>query len=212
MKRDRYTLASPLKHYLVRSLYFDSYNLKNYEEKVNGDSDRVKLRIRTYSNTPTIGVKLRTELKARKGIVTEKYNSWIEYDTYQEFMSTWHWPDQTDIVLAEFERYIHLKAMRPKIIVEYQREGYSTRSKEDVRVTFDHQVRSAHASSLFPEIPFFRKHHPGLIVLEIKCNKLQPSWLRELVQQQGLRVTANSKYAQGVEVARSDLVRASWSY
>ncbi|MCD6331668.1 MAG: polyphosphate polymerase domain-containing protein [Bacteroidales bacterium] len=212
MKRDQYTLASPLKRYLVRSLYFDSHNLKNYEEKVNGDSDRVKLRIRSYSDTFTKGTRLRTELKARKGIATEKHNSWIEYNTYQKFMSTWHWPDQTDVVLAEFERYIHLKTMRPKIIVEYLREGYYTRSRENIRVTFDHQVRSAHASSLFPEIPFFRMHHPGLLVLEIKCTKTQPTWLKRLVQQQGLRVTPNSKYVQGVEVARSDIVRASWSY
>ncbi|GAJ20644.1 unnamed protein product, partial [marine sediment metagenome] len=31
-------------------------------------------------------------------------------------------------------------------IVEYQREGYSARNRTDVRVTFDHNVHSAHAS------------------------------------------------------------------
>ena len=73
MKKDRYTLASPSQRCLVRSLCFDSYNLKNYAEKVDGDSYRVKLRIRTYSNTPPAkDAKIRTELKTRKGIAVEK--------------------------------------------------------------------------------------------------------------------------------------------
>lgn len=207
MKKDRYTIAASSGRYLVRSLYFDSYNLKNYEEKVNGDRDRVKLRIRTYSAKPDKNINLRTELKARKGMIVEKYNSWVSLPDYQAFMSSWHWSDQSDAVLAEFERYILLKNQQPKIIVEYDREGYAARRGEEVRVTFDHKVRSANAKTLFPEMPFFRKHYPGYIVFEVKCIKVQPPWLRELVMQHGLRITTNSKYVQGLEAARTDLVR-----
>lgn len=192
-------------------MYFDSHNFKNYVEKVNGDRDRVKLRIRTYSETPSSELNLRTELKARKGIAVEKHNSWIDFQTYSEFMRTWHWPEHSDAVLNEFERYVHLKTQRPKIIVEYQREGFSTRRGENVRITFDHKVRSAHADSLFPEGVFFRNHHPGVIVLEIKCMKSQPPWLRNLIQQFGLRIIPNSKYTRGLESARVDIVTPSWS-
>ena len=178
---------------------------------MNGDCDRVKLRIRAYNDNPSQAMQLRAELKARKGMAMEKHNSWVNYGAYEAFMASWHWPEQRDPVLDEFERYVHLKTQRPKIIVEYRREGYSPRGSEGVRVTFDHQVRSARAEVLFPEFPFFRKHHPGWVVFEIKCKKLQPPWLRELVQQQGLRITANSKYVQGIEVARPDLVWAWWS-
>lgn len=211
MKKDPYSLASPSGRYLVRSLYFDSYDLKNYQEKINGDYRRMKLRIRTYRKNPTENAKFRAEIKVRKGVMTDKYISWIDYAAYTEFMSNGHWPDPSNAVLVEFERYFHLKTMRPEIIIEYQREGYYARSKENLRITFDHQVHSAQASSLFPEAPFFRNHHHGVIIFEIKCDDQQPGWLEELVKTNGLCTIANSKYIQGIEVARSGLVRKAWS-
>lgn len=211
MKKDRYTLAGQGGRYPVRSLYFDTDDLSNYEEKINGDCDRVKLRIRSYSKTPQKGATLRVELKARKGMAMEKYSTWIDYRTYQQFMSTGHWPPQADAVLDEFERYVYLKAQQPKIIVEYQREGYLSRGREELRITFDHKVYSARASSLFPDHLFFRPHYPGYIVMEIKCDKQQPHWLRALVQDQALSLVPNSKYSQGIEVALPEVARLTWS-
>jgi SPX domain protein involved in polyphosphate accumulation len=50
-----------------------------------------------------------------------------------------------------------------------------------------------------------------MIILEIKHSQEQPDWLRRLVEQHSLKIIANSKYAQGIEVARPDLVTPSWS-
>lgn len=212
MRKDKFSLADPQGKYFVRSLYFDTDTFSNYIEKVNGDSDRVKLRIRTYSPVPSANVPIRAELKARKGITVEKHSAWIDIDAYQHFLKTRHWHEVQDPVLSEFERYIHLKTQQPKIIVEYLREGYSNRNEEQIRITFDHKVRSAHAKTLFPGRPFFRYHHPGIIVMEIKCLKVQPIWLRSLVSRYGLRTSTNSKYVQGIEVARKDVVKPAWSY
>lgn len=211
MKRDAYSSAGTHGRYLVRSLYFDTYNLRNYEEKVNGDCDRVKLRIRTYCITPTTELRLRAELKARRGIITEKFVCWIDHGEYETFMQNGHWLDTTNPVLAEFERLFHLKSMQPQIIVEYQREGYYARSRENLRITFDHHASSAASENLFPEHAIFRRHHSGMIDFEIKCNDFQPGWLREIIQQNGLRITANSKYVQGIETACPKLVREAWS-
>lgn len=211
MKKDRYTLTGSGGLYLVRSLYFDTKDLNNYEEKVNGDCDRVKLRIRSYSNTPPAGMNLRVELKARKGMAMEKHSTWIDHPAYLEFMASGHWKTRPDAIMQEFERYVHLKAQNPKIIVEYRREGYLSRGREPLRITFDHRVRSAHAVSLFPQHAFFREHYPGFIVLEIKCDKRQPHWLRGLIQNQALCFVANSKYSQGVEIALPEVVRSTWS-
>jgi len=211
MKKDRYTLAGIGCRYPVRSLYFDTDDLNNYEEKVNGDCDRVKLRIRSYSLTPPEGLNLRVELKARKGMAMEKHSTWIGHQDYIEFMTSGHWKSQPDEVLQEFERYVHLKSQNPKIIVEYFREGYLSRGREPLRITFDHKVKSAHADSLFPKQSFFREHYPTYIILEIKCDRRQPLWLRELVQDQALCIVANSKYSQGIEIALPEVVRSTWS-
>ena len=212
MRKDDYTLAAPHHKYLVRSLYFDSDTFQNFIEKVDGDCDRVKLRIRTYHTAPLEDISLRVELKARKGLTVEKHSTWTSFSHYQSFMKNWHWQETDDPVLSEFERYVQLKGQSPKIIVEYLREGYRARSGAQIRITFDHKVKSAHSNILFPEKPFFRQHHPGKVILEIKCMKSQPLWLRQLVFQHGLRITPNSKYTQGIEIARKDVVTPMWSY
>jgi hypothetical protein len=211
MKKDAYTAGPGKRRYIVRSLYFDTENLSAYVEKLNGDQDRVKLRIRAYHSEPRTDVPLRVELKVRKGMAMEKHSTWVSPEDYQQFMDTWHWPDKSDQVLSEFERYVHLKGLRPKVLVEYQREGYLSRVDRLVRVTFDHHVRSAYSDELFPEHAHFRSYYPGMVVFEIKCDKRQPTWLRRLVQDQELKLAANSKFAQGIELSRPDIVRATWS-
>jgi len=208
---DPFTRATPQNRYLVRSLYFDTPDYQAYYEKISGDCDRVKFRIRTYAETIESNPAIRVELKVRKGVLMEKYSCFVTTSQYQEFMNKWHWTSENNPVLDEFGRNLHLKHLQPKILVEYYREGFQSRSMEDLRITFDHKVRSAFSNSLFPKKVFFRLHHPNIIILEIKHFEKQPSWLRNIVQQHGLKIEANSKYAQGIEVARPDLVTPSWS-
>jgi hypothetical protein len=95
--------------------------------------------------------------------------------------------------------------------VEYRREGFEARNTDDIRITFDHYVESARSKELFPAAPFFRAHHRNVVVLEIKCNKRQPEWLRSLVLTHGLRFISNSKFVQGITVALPEVVTPSWS-
>lgn len=212
MRLDKFTSIAPKRHYLVRSLYFDSADLRAYQEKVNGDCDRTKLRIRTYARSLQENPDIRVEMKARKGMSMEKHSTFISPAYYQKFMQSNHWPVLDDPLLIEFERYVHLKTLLPIVLVEYRREGFSARAQQGLRITFDHQVQSSKATTLFPLAPVFRAHQRGIIIFEIKCNKSQPHWLRQLVQTQGLRIAANSKFTQGVEISRPEIVQPSWSY
>ncbi len=56
--------------------------------------------------------------------------------------------------LIEFERYTLTRLLQPKLLVEYRREGFSTRDPSSVRVTFDHQVRSAQNQNAVSRQPF----------------------------------------------------------
>ena len=212
MRLDPYTSNTPQGRYLVRSLYFDTADMRAYQEKVKGDCDRTKLRIRTYARSLQENSVIRVEMKARKGISMEKHSTFISPADYQKFIQSNHWPAPNDPLLIEFERYVHLKTLMPLILVEYHREGFSARAQQGLRITFDHQVQSTRATTLFPHSPFFRTHQRGVIIFEIKCNKSQPDWLHQLVQTQGLRIAANSKFAQGIEISRHEIVQPSWSY
>jgi len=212
MESDMYTRNSGSGRYVVRSLYFDTSAYQAYHEKAAGNLSRTKLRIRSYGDTAAPGVPLRVELKTRWGSASAKHRCFVSASDCTHFLREWHWPGPTDPVLIEFERRLHLGAMRPKVLVQYEREGLQARARDDLRITFDHDVRSVAASSVFPEHPFFRDHHRHQVVMEVKCRPGQPAWLTALVKQYGLKSVANSKYTRAIEVARPDVIRPAWSY
>ncbi len=206
MEMDEHTRKSEHNRYLVRSLYYDNDQFQAYYEKIEGNFGRIKCRIRTYSEKMDGNSVLKVELKNRWGESIEKYSTLVSPKDYYSFMDNRHWPDQENPVLQEFERIYYLRALRPKVLVEYYREGYKTRSHEDIRVTIDHDVKSCMADSLYPAPAIFKAHHPHSLVLEIKCRLRQPAWLSQLVRRHGLKYIANSKYTQGIEAVRPDLI------
>ena len=206
---DPYTRDKPDHRYLVRSLYYDSFDLRAYFEKVNGNNNRIKYRLRSYSSTLNNEPPIRVELKLRRGIKTEKLSTFIPASDYKTFLDTKHFSAEDNPVLIEFERYVHTRNLHPKLLVEYHREGYQTRTKDQLRITFDHDVSSVSAKNLFPRQPLFRSHHKNIIVLEIKHHQQLPSWLKKIVKDHNLKIVANSKYCQGIEVTHPGMLKDS---
>lgn len=205
MKKDQHTRASSSKGYFVRSLYYDTYDYQAYHEKMSGDNQRVKYRLRSYSKE-IYGVGLiRAELKVRISNRVEKHSTVISQKDYYSFIKRRCWLSNNNYILQEFERIAHQKDLQPLLLVEYYREGYRSRFGDDLRITFDHEVSSAHSNILFPDHLFFKEHHPNLLVMEIKFKDELPPWVFELVQNHGLKVIANSKFTQGIQVARKNL-------
>ncbi|TVR52454.1 MAG: polyphosphate polymerase domain-containing protein [Spirochaetaceae bacterium] len=206
LEPDRYTVPAPDRRYLVRSIYYDSRDYRAYFEKESGNYGRIKLRIRAYSDSPESAGPISVEIKTRTGDVMTKYTTRVSYDEYAAFERTRHWPDRSDPVVMEFERLVHVRALVPVVLVQYRREGFISRERLPLRVTLDHGVVSARAASLFPERSILKPHRPNHVILETKTSDGEPRWLTELVMEHSLRVMANSKYVQGIEVIRPDMV------
>lgn len=206
MTPDNFSCVSLTRKYLVRSLYYDTYDYKIYQEKMSGDHERVKFRLRTYSKDISNDSIVKAEMKIRKGNAMEKISIPVTNNEYESFMSSRHWSKASHPALIEFERLIHLWALYPQVLVEYHRHGYHDREKKGIRITFDHKVKGAHETTLYPaEHIFFREFHPGLVVMEIKCRNEMPDWLRNIIRNYGLRWVANSKFTQGIQAGRKDL-------
>jgi hypothetical protein len=205
MEKDIYTQNAPDNRYLVRSLYFDSSDYKAYEQKMSGDCNRVKFRLRAYQKTLENNPNVRVELKIREGNAMRKKSVFVPIDEYQYFMIHNHWKNISDPITTEFERQRVLQNLKPVILIEYDREGYKTRIKSDLRITFDHQVRSLDEKDLFSNNNFFQRLYPKYIVMEIKFANSNPQWLSKLVKNHGLKVIAFSKYTRGLQIGRHNL-------
>ncbi len=200
LDRDYYSKEQP---YFVRSLYFDTDDYRSFYENRDGFLNRVKLRIRSYSPIPADP--LSVELKTKSGDLSVKYSAFISYDWYCTFMETRHFPANDSPVLIEFERLLHLLALKPKVIIEYEREGLRSSHAANLRITIDREIRSAAAAELFPRAPSFRVHYGKGALLEIKCSGKQPRWLSQCVREHGLKWVANSKYVQSIALSRPDV-------
>lgn len=206
MQKDTFTKKAKGKGYLVRSLYYDTDQYASYHEKMDGNNERVKLRIRSYSEDPKDLSPIRAELKMRERNLVIKKNTFISYEEYRDFMQTGRWQNEKDPVLMEFEKHRRSQLHKPKVLIQYEREGYETRLENGLRITFDFDVKSTHANDLFPKHSFYREHNPHLVIMEIKYKDDLPAWVRNLVRMYGLQVIANSKFTQAIQASRHDLV------
>ena len=211
LQQDIYTRRATTHKYLVRSLYFDTRHYQIFCEKSGGNSDRLKYRIRTYSNSIEDKPDIRVEMKVRDANLTKKFGSYISLQDCNHFLLHRHWLNNKDPVLLEFERHVHLLNLLPKTLVEYQREGYQAKDGSGIRITFDHRIRSAHSNRLFPEKLFWHIHHEQMVVFEVKHTQPLPMWFHLLVNYHGLRLVSNSKFAFGIQATQPDLVDVSWS-
>jgi len=205
METDKYSAQSPVGSYLVRSLYFDTFDYQAYKDKLDGFYGRTKFRLRSYSSNKQDLKTISVEIKTKKGSTVEKYTTPVPVRFYDEFMESGHWPEHISPVLIDFERSMFLRVLKPVVIVEYQREGMCDYLGEGVRVTFDHSLQSADSEVLFPKDVFFSKHYPEHIILEVKSREVPPVWLRKVIQRHGLKLVAYSKYVQAITVSRPDI-------
>jgi SPX domain protein involved in polyphosphate accumulation len=204
-KPDHYTQIAPNKRYLVRSLYFDTRDYRMYTEKMDGDCNRIKFRIRTYGTDPNKNPDIRFEMKVRKGNLMQKFGSFVTHQQYQRFLDHGFLSTSEDAVLMEFGRFVKRLNLAPKMLVQYEREGFHSRRLEGIRLTFDHRIISAFSKQLFPEHIFWQRHHHTQIVLEIKHQNNLPNWLNKLIHAYQLKVVPNSKYTNSVEIASKEI-------
>jgi len=207
---DAFTKIAPMNKYLVRSLYFDTRDYRTYKEKINGDSNRIKFRIRTYDSQPRENADIRVELKVRVGNLMEKHWSFISLQQYETLLKKQKTRLDNNPVLVEFLRYIYKWDLVPKTLVQYLREGFQSKRQDGIRITFDHNIQCAYSKELFPKEVHWRKHYYSYVVMEIKYKENFPFWLNNLVHSYNLKIVPNSKYTNSIELASKDITLAAW--
>jgi hypothetical protein len=206
MKQGNYTEKASNKRYFVRSLYYDTFDYRHFMESEDGNFGRIKCRVRSYSRTITDTDVISIEIKTKHGVSVKKYSELISLNEYQDFLKNKMFTRRS-VVLDEFTRLLYNYALEPKLIIEYDREGYIPKDGSDLRLTFDHQVKSSVSKKLFNEDDLSLRSHSNSVVCEIKCGMKKPDWLESLIKAYGLKVVRNSKYVQAVHRIYPAMIR-----
>lgn len=180
--------------YMIRSLYFDDYWDSAYNEKMAGVNYRKKYRIRIYDYSDH-SIKLERKIKLSSFIhkdsagITRQELEWILEGKYDFLL---HHREQ---LCREFYYECITNVMRPKVIVDYDREPFIL-SEGDVRITFDSHVRAAiMTNDIFDKtLPVYEVVPPDRLVMEVKFTEFLPSVIQELLPPGGQEFSAISKY------------------
>lgn len=181
--------------YFIRSLYFDDPFDSAVWEKTSGIDARDKYRIRIYNLSDQT---IKFERKHKEGQYIKKDSVSITPEECEDIL---HGRPRCLLNRPEpFARQLYgilvSQQLKPKVIVDYMREPYVF-PYEDVRITFDRNVRTAMRSvDLFnPNLPTYPVWElTGCMILEVKFNASLPLYVHELVQAGAAQHTAASKY------------------
>ena len=196
--------------YLVSSLYLDSPGLRFHHAKERGEPERLKLRIRTYTNAPFAVL----ELKRRVADVIDKTRATVDRKDVEHVAQGWVYspPESPEVrhFLDDFALEVARNGALPTLHVRYEREAYSSFVDHYARVTFDRCIRARRTSewNLEPDDEgwshfdrhWLRDETQRSVVLELKCQSSIPWWISDLVRTQALGRQSFSKYSVGVHL------------
>lgn len=180
--------------YHIRSLYFDDYWNTAYEEKELGILTRRKYRIRIYNCEDKV---IRLERKSKYGPYIHKESAPLTRDEAERILGGDYGflLRSPHNLLREFYFECTSRIMRPRVIVDYDREPFVMEAG-DVRITFDKHVRAGMgAFALFdPALPTVEVLRGDQMILEVKFTSFLPRLVRQLLPPGACELTAASKY------------------
>lgn len=185
--------------YMVRSLYFDSVDDEDYYDKLGGEANRKKIRLRIYDTTSDY-VKL--EIKAKMDvhqlkeslIINKKIASELIKGNYGVLLSI-----DSDTA-KKIYTIMATGYYRPKVIIEYDRIAYLTTTT--TRITFDFNVRRSYDFDNFfnDKINYLKVTDGKDVILEVKFDRFLEPYITMILNNKVSRYQSVSKYIMGRNV------------
>lgn len=203
MPRDQH--AGPEGYYRVRSLYYDTADYMAYQQKISGQAERHKLRIRAYGDDPSQSPLIRLEVKSR--YVSFIYKVVVnlsrqEYADLECALLRRQLPRQLldSDMSTEFIRLKQQYNFEPQILLQYRRQAYERADLHRVRVNFDDELIATRDLDILGPMRGARSLlRYGYSIFEIKVDNVLPYWLHQLIGKYNLNSQAFSKFCYAVQ-------------
>ncbi len=198
--------STPLQGYRIKSLYFDTPDNRDLNEKLSGYICRKKIRLRIYDEAAKqakleVKYKRNQQIDKRSALLPRTIALRVQDGDYSALLEA----NQPD--LPGFYGMLAGEGYRPVVIVEYWREAF-TYPAFNIRITLDR-----HLSGNTSQLNLFKKNEgavpmllSGRQILEVKFNGYLPEHIRRILHQHPLERMAISKYT----IARRYDRREKW--
>ncbi|HOX04648.1 MAG TPA: polyphosphate polymerase domain-containing protein [Candidatus Paceibacterota bacterium] len=223
LQLDEYGESMPDLSYHIHSIYLDSDNLQLYQDTINGNRNRFKLRMRYYDEEPDSPVFF--EIKRRKNNCILKQRGAVRGEWKREavpWLLAGHFPDEIQLLSTEpkymvaIQRFILLMNQlraAPRAHVHYRREAWISRGDNSIRVTMDREVVCAPEFAPTLGVSAVKVPHVfgNKVVLELKFTDRFPVWFQVMVESLGLLQTSAAKYADGIYLLGPERFSEKWT-
>ncbi|MHC1683890.1 MAG: polyphosphate polymerase domain-containing protein [Clostridiaceae bacterium] len=188
--------------YMIRSLYFDSLEDRDYHEKEEGIELRRKIRLRNYGPDMPFAM---LEMKQKQGEIQKKRSLRLDREDARRLIS-----GDYSVLLkydnpfaAECFSMMSMHCYLPKTVVTYRRKAFVAKENK-IRVTFDHSIRGTEScfdifSNTILENPIL---DPYLVVLEVKFNGFLLSYIKDMLMECDTSELSVSKYCLGRTISK----------
>ena len=167
--------------YTVSSLYFENYDNKNLDEKLDGILSRNKYRIRIYNKDLSL---IKLENKIKKNNTISKISTIISQKDCQNLCNlNFKNIKNKNKIFNKMATYLNIFKYKPKVIIEYQREAYYL-PYNNIRITFDKNLSSYNNYTDINNIKkgiSFPVINENMITLEVKFNNELPIHIKEIL-------------------------------
>lgn len=196
--------------YTVASLYFENDEKQIYFETKNKLKYRQKLRLRVYGETDLDGIAFFEVKQKHQNVINKRRLTIPLAEAYrylregkQSDLSQFHVSNQQ--VLKEIDYFINYYQLSPKMIVSYDRHAMHGTEDENLRITFDFNLR-CRKEDLQLEHGTYGKHFidPNLVIVEVKVDHSVPLWLARSLQKIHCEQRSASKFCTSTELLDSD--------
>lgn len=196
MRLDAYNVGR--RPYTIANIYFDTSDDHLVRASLNKPEYKEKLRLRSYG-VPVSDAKVYLEIKKKfKGMVNKRRTTLRLEEAYR-FVSSGMIPERMAYmnpqVMQEIAYFLKLYDLSPKLYLAYDRIAYFENGNNDLRISFDQNIRSRrydlklelgdYGTLLLPE---------DTVLMEIKTSRAMPIWLANMLSKLEIRRISFSKY------------------
>jgi SPX domain protein involved in polyphosphate accumulation len=205
MRPDRYCRLQLKRSYPIVTLYLDSENLQLCQESMQGQKNRFKLRIRSY--TDELDYPRFFEIKRRAGTIIIKSRAQVLHQHLAALLSGSTCPQGNDNeeALRQFMLYMNSIGAKPVVRTRYNRQAFEGIVDQRIRITFDRNLsyNMTKTADVGLNGRGWRPMRRNEVILEIKFTGRYPAWVDRMVKHFGLRQQSVSKYASSIKQASS---------
>lgn len=184
--------------YTIANIYFDTPDDYLIRTSLSKPEYKEKLRLRAYG-VPGIDSKVYLEIKKKFNGIVNKRRTTLKLSEAYGFLLSGKPPAPKEYmncqVTREIEYFLKIYDLYPKLYLAYDRIAYFEKDNNDLRISFDFNIRSRrydlalekgdYGDNLLPE---------GVYLMEIKTSLAKPLWLTNMLSELDIKRKNFSKY------------------